>query len=98
MLTNLHSLLHLPVITQSGTKLGKVHDLKIDVETHAINSYAVRASILGRSYLIKPVQVLEITREKIVVEDAVIRDIEREQIKQKDKSNALAGVAMSEEN
>ncbi|MEK7623866.1 MAG: PRC-barrel domain-containing protein [Patescibacteria group bacterium] len=61
----------LPVETASGTALGHVHDLVIDIDTHFIVQYEVHSSLLSghRSYLINREQVLSVTKEKIVVAD-----------------------------
>ncbi|MFH1789774.1 MAG: PRC-barrel domain-containing protein [bacterium] len=97
MLFNFHHLTHLPVITASGTKLGRVHDINFDIESHAIFGYCVRSSVIGRSYLIKPSQVVEITNEKMVVEDAVSKTAIQPE-SQSEKTGALAGVALTKEN
>lgn len=97
MLINLHHLLHIPVFTESGIKLGRVYDLNIDIEVQAIMSYIVRATIFSRSYLIKPSQIITISKDKIVVEDAVIGEAERVDNKNKAKAEHLAEVAMRQE-
>lgn len=77
MLINLHHLLHLPVFTVSGTKLGKVFDIKFMVDTHAVHQYVVKPGFFSQKYfLIRPIQVKEITDKKIIVDDAVIKEIE----------------------
>ncbi|HLD61248.1 MAG TPA: PRC-barrel domain-containing protein [Patescibacteria group bacterium] len=84
MVINLQSLLHLPVFTKSGTNLGKVHDLKIDVDTHAIKQYIVESGLIAKHhYLIGPAQVIEITEEKIVVDDTITKDVVIKEEKQK---------------
>jgi len=74
MLINLYNLKHLPVITQSGVKLGKVYDINFDIETHCVKSYLVRHSVISQSYLIKPVQVVNITNDSIIVEDGLVKE------------------------
>ncbi len=96
MLINLHNLLHLPVFTESEIKLGKVHDLNLDIESHCVNSYIVRASLISKTYLIKPSQIVSVGKEKIIVEDAVIKE-EKEVKEKKTKPTVMAEVAMSEE-
>ncbi len=55
---NTHSLMHLPVLTESGSKLGKVYDINIDIDNHCIKSYLVRASFISQSLLNKAGPVL----------------------------------------
>ena len=96
MLINLHNLLHLPVFTESGTKLGKIHDLNLDIESHYVNSYIVRSSLISKTHLIKPIQIISVGKEKIIVKDAVIKEIEKKQVK-KAKPTVMVGMVMSEE-
>ncbi len=77
MYISLHQLTKLPVFTQSGVKVGTVHDLEIDVETHAIRHYIVEHGILGKDYYwVAPVQIQSIDAEKIIVVDAIVTDPE----------------------
>ncbi|MBP9748905.1 PRC-barrel domain-containing protein [Patescibacteria group bacterium] len=73
----------LPVVTQSGQRLGKVLSFEVDIESHAIMSYAVgprnwsASFAVGRSaaqYLIAPAQVLSITSEVMTVQDGLIAE------------------------
>lgn len=74
MLINSRNLLHLPVYTQSGRRLGRVCDFQIEAETHRVNSYIAKANILKqKTYLIKPSQVIEINSERMTVEDGVLK-------------------------
>ncbi len=86
--------MHLPVFTESKTKLGKVFDMNIDIDNHSIKSYLVRSSIISRSYLIKPIQIVSITKEEIIVEDAVITEKKLERDREKIKPEAMPSVAM----
>ena len=69
------------VETESGETLGKVVDLELSVENHAIEKYLVQRKKLlskGSELMISPNQVVKIIPGKIIVKDTV----EREQIKQ----------------
>ncbi len=70
----LKKILHLPVETHSGIKLGTVSGAEIDVEQHVVMRYVVKSSHLPRplasELLIAPSQVINITEEKMIVEDA----------------------------
>lgn len=74
MITNLRQLMRLPVYTESGIKLGRVCDLEIDAGAHAVMQYLVRPNVLSaKYYLINNTQVKDITAEKIVVFDNVLK-------------------------
>jgi sporulation protein YlmC with PRC-barrel domain len=76
MIINLQKLLHLPVYTEAGESLGKVFDMEINIESHAISCYMVRSNFLSLKYfLVKQSQVKEITEEKMVVYEALVQDI-----------------------
>jgi len=95
MLINFHNLLHIPVYTQSGNKLGKVFDLNIDIESHYVRSYVIKSGMLTQKvYLIKPDQIIEITKEKMVVEDAVIKEEEKKVREKIRPTETLANVAV----
>gem|GEM_PF-2385136 len=65
--------MRLPVVTELGIKLGTIHDLEIDVETHQIRQYIV-GRFLGREiYYVAPTQIKKITNQEVVVEDTVIK-------------------------
>ncbi len=73
---NLHTLLHLPVYTQSGARLGKVRDVKLNIESHSVQQYVVRAGLLNKNeYLIGPAQVISISEEKMIVDDTITKDM-----------------------
>lgn len=75
MYINQQKLIRLPVFTESGEKLGHVHDFEIDIETHQIRKYIVTSGFINRdTYLVTPMQIVSITDEKIVVEDTIIKD------------------------
>lgn len=79
MYINLPKLTHLPVVTQSGIKLGRIYDIKLDIPSQMIVGYLVRPSALSRqNFLIKPSQVVKITAEEIVVEDATLKEKTKE--------------------
>lgn len=75
-------LLGLPVETESGTALGKVHGFHVDVEHHTILQYVVRSTnplkgLFSRELLVAPSQVLSITEQKMVVDDLVAAEKKR---------------------
>jgi len=72
-------LIGLPVVTKSGQPLGRIVDLEIAVDSHAIGAYHVRsrwniAGLLGRNLLIVPRQVISITAQRMTVEDNLGHD------------------------
>ena len=78
MMIALEKLLHLPVETETGTKLGTIVSVVIDIETHGVQHYIVKPSFLPRllsqELMISPHQVLAIKEEKMIVEDAILKD------------------------
>ncbi|MFA6511800.1 MAG: PRC-barrel domain-containing protein [Patescibacteria group bacterium] len=72
-------LFSLPVETVSGTQLGKIVDIEIDVDTHVVRCYCIRRHglsnpLAGRTNTLQihPRQVQALTAEKMVVDDASI--------------------------
>lgn len=95
MLINLQKLMKLPVVTESGTKLGKIHDVKIDVESHVILEYLIKSFLsVKQTYIIRPIHVKMITAEKMVVYDAVVKSKELKKIRAS-AGPEMAGSAMS---
>lgn len=79
MIISHQKLIHMPVYTQSGVKLGHIYDLEIDVETHHIRKYLIGPRFIGKeTYLVTPAQILDITKDKIIVEDTIIKESEVE--------------------
>lgn len=77
MLVGLKNLLHLPVETKSGSKLGKVVEINLDTDGHLVREYIVRPALFSqRTFLIRPVQVVAVTAEKMIVEDGVLKETE----------------------
>ncbi|HBV57995.1 MAG TPA: hypothetical protein DEB73_01900 [Candidatus Magasanikbacteria bacterium] len=75
MLLQFSKLKNLPVFTQSGIKLGQIFDIEIDLDSQSILRYVVKRGIVSReTLLIHRGQVVVITDEKIIVEDAVVKD------------------------
>ena len=64
------------VINKSGYYLGRVVDFDIDVTTQVITKYYVQGNLLGffkSPLIINSSQVVKIKKDKIIVEDTVIR-------------------------
>lgn len=75
------TLLKLPVETKSGARLGVVSGFEFDVDSHAVLRYRVRPKglafrMLKHPLLISREQVLEITAEKMTVDDNVEKAME----------------------
>lgn len=74
---NSSDLIGLPVVTESGKRLGSVRTFAMDVESHTIVSYTVKpsrlVSLIGRDDLvIRPAQVVAITKDQMTVRDNVV--------------------------
>ena len=75
MFFKIKQLLHLPVLTELGTKLGVVRDIEFEVESHTIRTYLVGRKLLGGDkYLIVPAQVKAITPEYMIVKEGVVSE------------------------
>lgn len=75
MIINLQKFLRLPVYTESGTKLGKIVDFEMDVDSQTVVRYYVRPVLFSvKSFLIQNSQIKEIKDDKIVVYDSVVFD------------------------
>ena len=72
-------LIGLIVETQSGELLGRVSSFLVNTETHEVEQYEVGSSLmkqfLGKTFLINRKQVIEIKKDKIVVEDGVVKEL-----------------------
>lgn len=71
-------LLNLPVESQSGQRLGRISGFDVDTESHRVMRYYVKTGLIRglwhQQLLIDPVQVVSISKEKMVVEDGAIRE------------------------
>lgn len=72
------NLLSLPVYTQSGLRLGYVTSFEIDELEQRIKRYSIKthygiAGLFDRQLIISAEQVVRLSREKLVVDDAVIK-------------------------
>lgn len=69
-------LLRLSAVTRGGVVLGRVVDVVVDQGAQTIVQYEVRGKALtplfGKSFLIAAKQVLEITEDRLVVEDGAV--------------------------
>ncbi len=75
MFVNIKSMLGLPVVTESGTKLGSLKDVEIDIDFHQVKKYHVSKSMFHKhDYEISPIEVVKINTEEIVVKDAVFKE------------------------
>lgn len=66
------------VMTESGTRLGRVIDFEIDLVSNKLSTIFVRTKILGKPLMISWNQIISIGKEAIVVRDQVIKIAEPE--------------------
>ena len=89
MILSNENLLNLPVYTKSNQHLGQIHDFGIDSDTQTIFQYHVRGSniikniIQNNELLIHHSQVIEITKEKMIVDDNLETEQEVSELKAK---------------
>ena len=88
------------MFTQSRERLGEVGDVNLDAESHVVREYLVKKKFFNKSsHLIKPSQVREITAEKMIVDDCLIKEAKgkREGKKSLSSTPAFGNVMASEE-
>lgn len=61
------------VITETGTKLGKVVDFEVDLILNKLSTIFVKAKILEKPLIIPSSQIISIKKEAILVYDQVIK-------------------------
>lgn len=93
-----NDLSRLPVYTENNEYLGKIHSFYVDCESQSILKYQVHGSVFiqglfGKQLLIDRCQVVSITPEKMIVEDAVVKDMHEESKKKKIVSEASTQIA-----
>lgn len=93
-------ILDLPVQTQSGQDLGRVHSFDIEIDSQSIYKYYVKptgvVNIFAKYLIISRGQVLDITKDKMIVDDAVYSRLAKEDSKQKNKAKLSTEIAISE--
>jgi sporulation protein YlmC with PRC-barrel domain len=72
------NLLNLPVYTQNGTRLGYVVSFEIDELDQRIIGYNIKTHVglvglFDKQLIVGPQQVIRLSREKLVVEDAIMK-------------------------
>lgn len=72
-------LMNLPVETKTGQALGFVCDFEYEAETNKISRFHVKkgrlvASLISKNLIIHADQVISITKEKMTVEDAAVKE------------------------
>lgn len=67
----------IPVVTESGQQLGRIVGVEIDPTTHGVLQYRAHTSRLpgvARELLIQQSQVISLSDEQMVVDDATTRE------------------------
>lgn len=76
MLIKCKQLIGLPVFTKSGTHLGKIKELDFDSDSLQVVKIHARHPF-GKELIIDRTQIIEITLEKAIVDDLLIKNIEK---------------------
>lgn len=98
MRISIKQLLGLPVATQSGAQLGAVRDVELDAESHAVRQYVVGEHFFTKQKkLISPAQVISITAEKMIVQDACGKETVTKKTESVLSQASLGGVMTREE-
>lgn len=72
--------LKMHVYTASGKHVGKVKDISYDIDTGMVIEYLV-ASLLQKNHIIAREQVVRYEKDRLVVEDRVVDDVEEKKKK-----------------
>ncbi|MBU4360890.1 PRC-barrel domain-containing protein [Patescibacteria group bacterium] len=92
-------IINLEIETQSGQKLGKIESFNIDIDSQSILEYKIKPlnlikGLIENELIIPRGQVIEITDEKMIVEDLSVA--KKSDKKEKSKARVAQGVAMKE--
>lgn len=71
-------LIGLQVFTESGIFVGKVFDLEINLESHAILRYIIKSrlgAIVAKELIITPAEIVSISAEKMIIKDGTVREL-----------------------
>lgn len=90
----------LPVFTRSGERVGKIAAIVIDADRHEVEQYAVSksrlfAALLPDDLLVHRSQVVELTPEKLIIDDAVVAERVAEAMRPETAATALESGAHS---
>ncbi len=98
MKVSLKQLKKASVETVSGTVLGHVVDIHIDTNAQAVQSYEVKGSLLaGKHYLIAPAQIVRFEEDTIIVDDAVMGDVQSSSVLSPPLSPETGGAALAQD-
>lgn len=94
-------LIGLKVETQTGEKIGQIKDFNIQIDSQSIVEYLIKPASLLKSFIVSELivnrgQVIDITEEKMIVDDNVIANDMKEKIKNLAKTKITAGAVMKE--
>jgi len=96
-----NNLIGLDVVTQSGQQLGRVTSFNIETDSQSILEYVVKPANIVKDLITKDLiiprgQVIEITNDKIVVEDSLSGSKNNEKEKKSAKQEAVSGAAFKQ--
>lgn len=68
---------HLPVITESGKKIGVVEGVNVDVDAHTVFQYQVKPgrvilAMFSKELLVSPAEVISMDDKAMIVKDSVL--------------------------
>lgn len=99
MLFNFAHLKNLSVFTESGLRLGHISEVEIDIDSQSIIRYLVESGRLISRWqlplLVHRSQVVSISKEKMVVEDAAAKVLAEVKKKKMAVEPAPSGVSVS---
>lgn len=86
MLVSHKKLIGIKVECKNGVELGKLAGFNIDTDNHLIVNYRVKTKIsiekiFDNLLLVSPSQVIEIKKDKMIVEDLCLKDLQKKEKK-----------------
>lgn len=93
-------LINLPVFTEKGQHLGKISSFGIETSTQSIIKYYVKPEnfikeLVEKELIVSAEQVISINKEKMVVEDNIVKETEEEIKKAQLAKNNVAAVPIN---
>lgn len=95
MLINSQKLIGLKAETESGQYLGRIQSLDIDIDNHGVRNYYIKPKLLelgafSSEFIVHHRQVVDITEEKMIVADNIVKY--KEKLKKKIFIGTEAGI------
>ena len=100
MILNHKELINLPVYTESDQHLGKISDFEIEASSNYIVKYYIKPEslikeLVSKELIVSSEQVISVDKEKMIVEDNIVKSAEMIKKERLTKNNVAAAPASS---